>query len=211
MNYDYLTEVELIKEVSTLAKQMTALSSQAEKLSELQKGEKVPSGIYSEIFNDLENKIQSARKRIDAVLLATTNRAKEVDEEASRLRTQLELLEVRHAIGTVPDNKYKVASEQAVKQLQSNENVVNEMEGLITSMQGCLNTFNRLVSEAQPSLGKAMAIERGERLPPSDKEIPADVPPQPSPQPPDEDKSCRRCGSKGPSTAHFCSNCGSRI
>lgn len=214
MNYDYLTEEELMREVSALAKQMSALSSQAEKLSALQKDKKVPSVIYGEIFEDLVNKIHSSRRTIDAVMMATRDRTNEVGEEASRLKTQLELLEVRHAIGSVSDDKYKVWSEHALNQLQQSENMVKEMEGLIAIMQGCLNRFNaEKLDSPQPTI-KAIPVDQVEQAikeevvqanSPVTKEV------ERSPQPAGGVMSCQRCGNKGPSTAHFCSNCGSRF
>jgi hypothetical protein len=213
MNYDYLTEGELMREASILAKQMSALSAQAEKLSTLKRDEKVPSAIYGEIVEDLANKIHGSRQTIDNMMVAAKDRAHEVTEEASRLKAQLELLEVRHAIGSVSDENYKVLNEHALKELQKSEHMVEEMEGLITVMQGCLNRFEGW--EPTSTNGRAIPADQAKQVMIEEGAIQANSPVntevESSPPSQGVEKTCQRCGGKGPPTAHFCSNCGNKF
>jgi hypothetical protein len=215
MSYEFLTDWELIREVSAVANEISAISTQAEKLFELKEKENVPSGIYGEIVNDLDSKIRIWRQRTDALLEVAKVRARDVGEEVSRLRSQIELLEIRHAIGVISDEKYKKVGEDAMKKLQQSEKIVKEMEGLIALMQNCMASLDRYDSKEGSIAPREVKLEVQKDL----KEKPAS-PPQPAiiqkieketSKQQQAERRCPRCGTICNPIAKFCSVCGTRF
>jgi len=147
MSYEYLSDNELIHEIDVLQKLTEALASQAEKLARLRAEGKVGDSVYREVFEDLRRKAEVTNRKRDELLAAAEARIKQMDGESTQLKHQNEILEVRHAIGAIPDEKYKVAHEGFLTQLTE----IDEVKRRIGELINTINEASRRIGQYVPS------------------------------------------------------------
>lgn len=147
MSYEYLSDNELIHEIDVLEKLTEALASQAEKLARLRAEGKVGDSVYREVFEDLRRKAEVTNRKRDELLAAAEARIKQMDGEGAQLKHQNEILEVRHAIGAIPDEKYKVAHEGFLTQLTE----IDEVKRRIAELINTINEASRRIGQYVPS------------------------------------------------------------
>jgi len=147
MSYEYLSDNELIHEIDVLEKLSEALASQAEKLARLRAEGKVGDSVYREVFEDLRRKAEVTNRKRDELLAAAESRIKQMDGESGQLKHQSEILEIRHAIGAIPDEKYKVAHEGFLTQLTE----IDEVKRRITELVNAINEASRRIGQYVPS------------------------------------------------------------
>lgn len=239
MSYEYLSDGELIHEIGVLEKLTAALADQAEKLARLRAEGKVSEAVYREVFEDLRKKAEVTARKRDELIAAADGRARQMDGEGTQLRHQLELLEVRHAIGAVPDEKYKVAHEGFMTQLAEIEEIkkkIGELINIITESSKKITQFVPATGMARPRdvapvPTQAVAqpsIKPVERAPvvstpavavPVSSTATPTVQPKAEPKPAEAKpegqkpkvKKCSRCAAENLESAAYCYNCGAKL
>lgn len=147
MSYEYLSDNELIHEIDVLEKLTEALASQAEKLARLRAEGKVGDSVYREVFEDLRRKAEVTNRKRDELLAAAESRIKQMDGEGAQLKHQSEILEIRHAIGAIPDEKYKVAHEGFLTQLTE----IDEVKRRIMELVNAITEASRRIGQYVPT------------------------------------------------------------
>jgi hypothetical protein len=147
MSYEYLSDSELIHEIDVLEKLTEALASQAEKLARLRAEGKVGDSVYREVFEDLRRKAEVTNRKKDELIAAAESRLKQMDGESSQLRHQIEMLDVRHAIGAMADDRYKVAHEGFLTQLAE----LDEIKKRISELVNAIGEASRRITQYVPS------------------------------------------------------------
>ncbi|MBO3803212.1 MAG: CdvA-like protein [Candidatus Brockarchaeota archaeon] len=226
MSYEYLSNGELIHEIGVLEKLTDALASQAEKLVRLKAEGKVSDSAYKEVFEDLKKKAEVTARKKEELLSAANGRIKQTENESNQLRHQLELLEVRHAIGAIPDDKYKVAQEGFLTQLAEMEETRKRIDDLIAQITENTRRISQYVSGTVVARPQEQPVAPPQVAPPT-VQAPAQATPkvQPSVAPKSEArtvevraetmkpkvKKCSRCGAENLESASYCYNCGARL
>jgi len=146
MSYEYLSDSELIHEIDVLEKLTEALASQAEKLARLRAEGKVGDPVYREVFEDLRRKAEVTNRKKDELIAAAESRLKQMDGEGSQLRHQIEMLDVRHAIGAMADDRYKVAHEGFLTQLAE----IDEIKKRISELVDAISEASKRISQYVP-------------------------------------------------------------
>jgi len=236
MSYEFLSNSELIHEIGVLEKLTDALASQAEKLARLKAEGKVSDSAYKEVFEDLRKKAEITARKKEELLSAANGRVRQTENESNQLKHQLELLEVRHAIGAIPDDKYKVAQEGFMTQLAEMEETRKRIDELITQITENTRRISQYISGVVVTRPQEVPIVQPQpQIAPQTSQAsiqptirPADLTPKPSisvSQPKPETrpvevraetlkpkvKKCSRCGAENLESASYCYNCGARL
>lgn len=222
MTYEYLSNIELIYEVGLLEKLIKSLASQAEKLAKLRAEGKVSDSAYKEVFEDLRKRAEVMARKNDELLSAANGRVKQMDGESIQLKHQLELLEVRHAISSIPDDKYKVTQEGILTQLAEIEETKKRINELITNITENSRRIGQYVSGivvARPQEPLPQILVQ-----PTVKPVePTARPAEPSVKPKTRSvevrwetskpkvKKCSRCQDENLESASYCYNCGAKL
>ncbi|MGQ9515593.1 MAG: zinc-ribbon domain-containing protein [Thermoproteota archaeon] len=232
MSYEFLSNSELIHEVGVLEKITSSLASQAEKLARLKAEGKVSDSAYKEVFEDLRKKAEVTSRKKEELLSAANDRIKQTENESNQLRHQLEVLEVRHAIGAIPSEKYKVAQEGFLMQLAELDETRKRIDELIAQITENTRHLNQYVSGIVVMKPKEPTVEQPQITPkptpvqPTTKHV-EEVPKPPitftQPKPETKTvevraetskpkvKKCSRCGAENLESASYCYNCGARL
>jgi len=232
MSYEYLSDNELIHEIDVLEKLTEALASQAEKLAKLRAEGKVGDSVYREVFEDLRRKAEVTNRKRDEMLAAAESRIKQMDGDGAQLKHQNEILEVRHSIGAIPDDKYKVAHEGFLTQLSE----IDEVKKRIGELVNAINEASRRIGQYVPStiVGRLQepavspvqptvrTVERAAApspLPTFTPSIAPIIPPKSEAKPTEvkteaskpKVKKCSKCSAENLESASYCYNCGARL
>jgi len=221
MTYEYLSDSELMHEIGMLDKLVGALASQAEKLTKIKSEGKASDSTYREVLEELRKRAAVTARKVDELISAADDRVKQINSQVAQFRYNLELLETRHAIGAIPDAKYK--ADQGVIQIQLNE-VEGTKKRIVDTIAGIIENSRRIgnhipgETRAMPQMPARPALEPVVRTVEADSVSPVKAFSQPKSEiRPVEVHSmskamtCSKCGKENPENASYCYYCGSRI
>lgn len=207
----YLPDSELKQEIDMIDYLIEALTSQYGKLNKLMAEGKVSDSTYRDFLEEFGKRATVTARNVGELLSTVDDRVKQINSQITQLRYDLELLEIRHAIGAISDTKYNVAFEGVEIQL-------NEIEG----EKKCIVELITKVIERH--IDQFIAMPQKPALPTVESAVkavkPYSVGPvRDIPQPNNETKSkkehkvikCSRCGKENLENDPHCYNCGARI
>ncbi|HYA21955.1 MAG TPA: zinc-ribbon domain-containing protein [Thermoproteota archaeon] len=231
MSYDFFSEDELRHEVELTAKQTQKLRQQLDKLLSLRSEGKVSDPIFKEVLDETANRYNSFVPKVNDLRKAVEAKLETMREEDRELRHNLESLEVRFTIGSIPEDQYKVNRASYMMRLQN----IEEFGKLVTTSFGAINEDANKLSSAlmqvrqtvprelsvEPSPTASLGSVEPAEKPPTP--IPSVKPVQTKPSPekpaaaapkgsqPAKVRICSRCGAENPDSSLYCYNCGAKI
>lgn len=221
MAYQYLSDSELINEIDVINKLVETLTSQAEKLTKLMSEGKVSDSTYRDILEELRKRAAIIIRKMDELLMAVDDKVKMINSQIAKFKYDLELLEIRHAIGAIPDTKYNIVHERVQIQLNEIEGTKKGIVELVSRVIENSRSLGQYVPDdlttipqmpAQPATEPAVkplkpdSVSHEKTLQQSESEImPVEVLSKP------KVIKCSRCGREILENASYCYYCGSRM
>lgn len=233
MSYDFFSEEELRHEVELTEKQTKRLKEQLDRLLSLRSEGKVSDAIFKEVLDEIANRYNAFVPKVNELRRAVEAKLDEMREEDRELRHNLESLEVRFTIGSIPEDQYKVNRASYTMRLQNMEDFSGSVTTAFTSINDNANRLSSALVQTKQTTPRELSAESGAvpTLPqtePSGRVAPASLPsvqpvqtrppsskgptapPPKGPQQP-KAKTCSRCGAENPGTSIYCYNCGAKI
>jgi hypothetical protein len=132
--YEFISDSEMIGEIGALYKLVETLASQAEKLTSLREAGKMSDSAYWDVLEELGKRAAFTAQKKNELFSSVDVRIKQINDWIGQLYHDLELLEIRHVIGALPDSKYEVGLEGIHIQLDELEGAKNRIVELIAKI-----------------------------------------------------------------------------
>jgi hypothetical protein len=145
--YEYISDSELIHEIDIIDTLVKTLATQQEKLDKLKAEGKVSKSTYIDIQEELDKRAAIIIRKMDELLLAVDEKIKLINSQIAKFKHELELLEIRHIIGAIPDTKYITTHERIQIQLNEIEGTKN---GIIRLVSGLFEN-SRIIGQHVPN------------------------------------------------------------
>lgn len=221
MSYELLTDEEFTHELEVFKTMTDRLRGQAEKLVALKAEGRVSDQVYNEVLNEMSQRYDVLLEKMSELNKANEAKNMKLKEELKNLRYQLESLEVRYAVGSIPEDQYKLMRANLLFRIQEVEELLNKVNALFTSALENANKseailgkrVRRLTTAAQPA---APAPAQKVEATPAQLQAQAATPTQPQAPAPKKPakkavKTCQRCGAENSENAVYCYNCGAKL
>ncbi|MEM2842227.1 MAG: zinc ribbon domain-containing protein [Thermoproteota archaeon] len=219
MSYELLTDEEFTHELEVLKTMTERLRSQAEKLVALKAEGRVSDQVYNEVLNEISQRYDVLSDKMSELNKANEAKKMKLKEELKNLRYQLESLEVRYAVGSVPEDQYKLMRANLLFRIQEIEDLLNRVN---TLFMGAMENANKSESILGKRVRKLTPAAQPATPTPTQKAEPipsqAQVATTAQTQPPTPEKpvkkgvkNCQRCGAENPDNAIYCFNCGAKL
>lgn len=205
----YLPDSELKQEIDLINYLTEAIASQYVKLNKLLAEGKISDSTYRDFLEELRKRATISARSVNELLSRVDDRVKQINGHIAQLRHELELLEVRHTIGAISDDKYGVAFEGV-------EIKLNEIEG---ERKGIVEPTAKIIER---HIEKFITMPQKPTLPAVESAVqpvnPHSVGPVMDFSQNNETKStkehkvitCPRCGKDNLEPDIYCYNCGAR-
>lgn len=216
MSYEFLSNDELKHELELTARQFQRTKQQLERLIAMKSEGKVTNDVFREVFDDISNKFEAYSPKYNELKKVCQERAEKEKEEMKKLRRDLEGLEVRYAIGSVPEDQYKVNRATYLMRLQEIEEFTRTIESLLVNINEDMERSLSMVGQYRQAPTKEERVLRvpvteiSEARPTVERTSKAKSPPTEVKKEP-KIKICPRCGAENPETSLYCYNCGAKL
>jgi ribosomal protein L40E len=224
---EYLTDEEFKHEVDLFSTQLQRLRQQIERLVSMKNEGKVSDQVFREVLEEVANRFTAYSDKYSEIEEAVSTKQTKVKEEVKEIKHYLETLEVKYAIGAVPEDQYKVNRASYAMRFQN----LDEFSRAIASLMNVIrDNWNKVTSYINQFKPVSKEEEAAPTIPPSiyetkpEEKIPAQplikmqstpAPPPPAQTTPEqkkkEKKICPKCGAENPADATFCYNCGAKL
>lgn len=220
MSYEYLTDIELIHEAGILDNLIRTLVSRVERLAKLKAEGKVSDSTYVGVSDDMKKKAEVIARKIDDLLSAAKAIVKQMDDESTQLKHQLEILEVKRVVGSISDDRYKIIREGILTQLAEIERTKERIDELITYIPENLRRIDQHLSDivvAKPQEGPIIKPAEVPAQPVTKPPVDVILQPEASPVQTYADttklkvKKCSKCQSYNHESSSYCYNCGAKL
>jgi chromosome segregation ATPase/ribosomal protein L40E len=217
MSYELLTDEEFARELEVLKTMTERLRNQAEKLVALKAEGRVSDQVYNEVLNEISQRYDVLSEKMSELNKANEAKKMKLKEELKNLRYQLESLEVRYAVGSVPEDQYKLMRANLLFRIQEIEELLNRFNALFMSVSENAgkseSILGKRVRKMTPVIPPATPTQKVETAPSQAQATAPTQPQAPAPEKPakKEIKNCQRCGAENPENAIYCYNCGAKL
>ena len=233
MGYEFFSEEELRHEVELVEKQTLRLRQQLERLLSLKAEGKVSDTIFKDVLEEIANRYNSFVPKVNDLrrsVEATLDRVREEDKE---LRYNLENLEVRFTIGSIPEDQYKVNRASYMMRLQNMEEFSRALASSFSSINENANKLSSALMQVRQTIPKeppsgAGVVPTLTGTEPEERAVPSAIPSvqpvrvrTPSERPPavsgpkgsqaPKPKVCPKCSAENQETSLYCYNCGAKL
>lgn len=224
---EYLTDEEFKHEVELFSTQLQRLRQQIERLVSMKSEGKVSDQVFREVLEEIANRFTAYSDKYSEIEEAVSTKQTKVKEEVKEIKHYLETLEVKYAIGAVPEDQYKVNRASYTMRFQNLDEFSRAIASLTNTIRDNWNKVTSYINQFKPV---SKEEEAAPTVPPSiyemkpEEKIPvqpltkmqsASVPAPPAQATPEqkkkEKKICPKCGAENPADATFCYNCGAKL
>jgi ribosomal protein L40E len=220
MSYKYLTDIQLMNEAGILDNLIRSLVSQVERLTKLKAEGKVSDSTCIGVSDDMKRKAEVIASKSSELLSAAKDIVKQMDDENTQLKHQLEIWEVKYTVGSISEDRYKMIREGISTQLAELEQTKEKIDEFIAYIPENLRRLDQRLSHivvAEPQ--KRAIIKQVEVLAQPATETPVAVISQVEAKPIQtfvdttklKIKRCSRCQADNQESASFCYNCGTKL
>jgi len=220
LSYGFLSDDEIQHELELASKQFQRLRQQIERLTSLRAEGKVSDVVFREVLDDISNRFDAYSPKRDELKTALEGRTGRMKEETKQLRHDLESLEVRYTIGSVPEDQYKVNRATYIMRLQTIEEFTKVISSSLSSMDDDMEKISAVMSQyRQPRLReervtRPVVSEVSEVKPIAESTATSTTTTRPAPTEAKKEpkiRICPRCGAENPETSLYCYNCGAKL
>jgi len=221
MSYELLTDDEFVHELDVFKTMTDRLRGQAEKLVTLKTEGRVSDQVYSEVLNEISQRYDILVEKFNELNKASEDKNLKSKEELKNLRYQLESFEVRYAVGSMPEDQYKMMRAGLLLRIQEIEELTGKVTALIAGTMENIGKIESIVGKrkrlavAQPVTQAPSQPTKAQETRPSEGAQTSSAAEAPATgkekAPKKEVKNCRRCGAENPENAIYCYNCGAKL
>lgn len=209
----YKSDIELMHQIGILEDLIKNLVSKAERIAELRAEGKVSDSAYGAISNELRRRVEIIERYNNELFPMADASLKQMNSESLHLKHQLEFLEVRHAIDSIPDDQYKVIREGIYIQLADMEQTKKRLDEIMTAIGDCSRRVGQFVSGKVEEAAVLPKFVEPDAMPTVSIESKPNAMPIQAPMDSNKPKAkiCSNCQAVNRENALYCYSCGSKL